>query len=240
MEARWHSEVGKPDEWTPAMEQAMRDLQRAMALTGEKFATLGKKPKQKTEQPTPTKGEIMDLALITEEQLTKDEEVLSRTPELQAAYDALGQQKKIIDVAKMIHDGGYGRKSYKGWDYSVPRIALARAHWGHSFLTNRNPRFSSSGRRHADRIKLEMPSIHFEMRTNNFFSVKARVPVVPKEIDFRRDDLIAYEAEWVGDKVKAPRPADPAILRPLQGRIYEVVAVWDLTELEQAILAERL
>lgn len=45
---------------------------------------------------------------------------------------------------------------------------------------------------------------------------------------------ILWEAEW-----QAVPPKDPALLRHLGGDLYAVVAVWDLTELERAVLGGR-
>lgn len=44
-----------------------------------------------------------------------------------------------------------------------------------------------------------------------------------------------FEAEW-----RPEPPKDPALLRHIGGDLYSVVAVWDLTELERAVLAGRL
>ena len=48
---------------------------------------------------------------------------------------------------------------------------------------------------------------------------------------------ILWEAEW-GQETVVP-PGDPALLRHLSGDLYAVLAVWDLTELERAVLAGR-
>jgi len=45
---------------------------------------------------------------------------------------------------------------------------------------------------------------------------------------------VLWEAEW-----ERVAPADPALLKHIGGDLYAVLAVWDLTELERAVLAGR-
>jgi hypothetical protein len=47
---------------------------------------------------------------------------------------------------------------------------------------------------------------------------------------------VLWEADW---KVHPVPPGDPALLKHIGGDLYAVVAVWDLTPLEQAVLAAR-
>ena len=43
--------------------------------------------------------------------------------------------------------------------------------------------------------------------------------------------FILWEADW-----QRRAPVDPALLRPVGGDLYVVVATWDLTDLERAVL----
>ena len=62
--------------------------------------------------------------------------------------------------------------------------------------------------------------------------VEARVPIIPPE--YRRSNLAAYrilfEAAW------GTVTEDPLLLEPLGGALYRVIAHWDLTVIEQAVL----
>jgi hypothetical protein len=49
--------------------------------------------------------------------------------------------------------------------------------------------------------------------------------------------FVLWEAEWELDRTVPP--GDPALLRHLGGTLYEVLAKWDLTPVEQAVLAGR-
>jgi hypothetical protein len=66
----------------------------------------------------------------------------------------------------------------------------------------------------------------------------ALVPLVPAALRPKvalEHFAILWEAVWT-----AVAPRDPMLLKPLGGPFYAVVAVWDLTELERAILRGRL
>jgi hypothetical protein len=52
-----------------------------------------------------------------------------------------------------------------------------------------------------------------------------------------RNYHILWEAEW--HPVAPPAPRDPALLRRIAGDVFAVVAVWELTELERAVLGAR-
>ena len=63
---------------------------------------------------------------------------------------------------------------------------------------------------------------------------RARVPMIPPRL--RADRALAnyhilWEAEWINP------PRDPLLLRHLGKFFYAVLATWDLTPLEQAVLA---
>ncbi len=51
--------------------------------------------------------------------------------------------------------------------------------------------------------------------------------------------LDRYHILWEADWQRAPQPRDPALLRHIGGDLWSVLAVWDLTPLEAAVLAGR-
>jgi len=70
-------------------------------------------------------------------------------------------------------------------------------------------------------------------------SRRAIVPMIPLDVrparlDVRRH-LILWEAHWTSEP-----PVDPMLLRPLAGDLYAVIAAWDLTAIERAVIAGRL
>ena len=63
------------------------------------------------------------------------------------------------------------------------------------------------------------------------------VPIVPPQLR-PHWGLHNYHILWEADWQKVP-PRDPALLERIGGDLYAVLAVWDLTELERAVLAMR-
>lgn len=66
----------------------------------------------------------------------------------------------------------------------------------------------------------------------------AVVPIVPPHLH-PRAALANYHTLWDAVWTPAP-PKDPLLLRHLAGQLYAIVAHWDLTPLEQAVLRGRL
>jgi hypothetical protein len=67
--------------------------------------------------------------------------------------------------------------------------------------------------------------------------LKAMAPVIPPALrpaHHLRNYHLLWEAEW--SRIPRP-PGDPALLKHVAGDLYAVLAVWDLTPLEQAVLA---
>jgi hypothetical protein len=66
----------------------------------------------------------------------------------------------------------------------------------------------------------------------------ALVPIVPPNLN-PRGALGNYHILWDAVWVAAP-PKDPMLLRHLAGSLYAIVAHWDLTALEMAVMRGRL
>lgn len=205
----------------------------------------------------------MELKLLDPDvELAKiDKKMVKGNKALERAYKALSARKKVVDIAEVIEAGGYTEEEYivnqgigsAQWTTqptilkatkSVPRLALARINWTHTRIDATNRFFSRVGRNQPDYIKLNLKSqIPVEEFTplgrREHFAVSV-VPRVPQTLKPKRDDLVLYEAEWKWDSETTQVPLDPALLRPIGGRLYEVVDVWDTTELEEAVLAEKL
>lgn len=63
------------------------------------------------------------------------------------------------------------------------------------------------------------------------------MPTIPPKLRPKRGQLglyhLLFEAEWGLDP---DPPVDPALVRHLGGDLYAVLAVWDLTDVERAVL----
>ena len=66
----------------------------------------------------------------------------------------------------------------------------------------------------------------------------AMIPLVPPDVlPSRGCDLSKHYIPWEVESWDYVPPVDPMLLRPIGGDLYAVVAQWDLTELERAIIA---
>lgn len=69
-------------------------------------------------------------------------------------------------------------------------------------------------------------------------SAQALVPMVPPALHPARH-LRNYHIIWDAVWIKEP-PRDPLLVKHLAGFLYAIVAAWDLTPLEQAVMRGRL
>ena len=173
----------------------------------------------------------------------------SRTlPELKRGYEALAAGTPVSFLRQTIGEAGWD-------DHGRPRLAIARS-------DRQRVRVEISGRdrrgtivyrtdHHAvekewslgsgpppgSTLRRSVPRRFFaETRSPMSHPAVAVVPLVPPDAIERagypslRRCFTLWEAEW------EDVPADPALLRHLGGDLYAVLAVWDLTELERAVL----
>jgi hypothetical protein len=152
--------------------------------------------------------------------------------QIMRGYKALSQGKQLIHLRDTIRAGGLGKDGR-------PRLAIMRADQRWCFYHKRwddGFSFSCDGdewrHRHATRIRFDSDVLACTGK-----DAKALVPIIPPGL---RPTIalsnfhILWEAEW-----QAVPPKDPALLRHLGGDLYAVVAIWDLTELERAVLGGR-
>jgi len=64
-------------------------------------------------------------------------------------------------------------------------------------------------------------------------------PIIPPALR-PKHDLANYKTLWEVEAWSAEPPKDPMLLKPLGGMLYAVLATWDLTEMERAVLRGRV
>jgi hypothetical protein len=64
------------------------------------------------------------------------------------------------------------------------------------------------------------------------------VPIVPPQLR-PKHKIENYHTLWEVESWTLVPPRDPMLLRHLGGYLYAVLAVWDLTDLERAVLGTR-
>lgn len=158
--------------------------------------------------------------------------------QIMRAYRAAAKGTPLIKLSEAIELGGFDR-------LGRPMLAIARAdaqwcwldRWRNRLtFRGKNPR--ARGRTPQGlREELTIPSWP-EHNSGVWISLAARamVPVIPAHLR-PAHGLHNYHILWEADWQAVPK--DPALLKHLGGDLYAVLAVWDLTEIERAVLAGR-
>lgn len=179
--------------------------------------------------------------------------------QIMRGYRELARGRQLISMPETIRAGGFearrvgGRGRMPGTVF-LPRLALCRAdaRWCHTdgidsdgavrFAADAEARFTD---RRAWRKHRFMPDGTFDPEqvspedghNRAWGDWRAMVPKVPPALrptTAMRSFHILWEAEWS----RVP-PTDPALLKHIGGDLYAVLAIWDLTELERAVLGGR-
>ena len=160
---------------------------------------------------------------------------------LMKAYRALGRGVKVIDLVQVMQAANVD-------DRGRPRLAIARADqtvvrfWhGWSGAARFDKPTAGHRGRSATRVKLPertfmTPADKPALVLSQVSAANAMVPTIPplhRPKDSLENYWLLWEAEWTQP------PVDPALLKHLGLNLYAVLAVWNLTALEQAILRGR-
>lgn len=168
--------------------------------------------------------------------------------ELMRGYKALKQGKQLIRLTETIRAGGVDEQGR-------PRLTIARAdetfsrferqrdgslilttgpRWGIQFVRSADRRFAFP----AGTTPNTIPDDGLPFDDGSRWI--ADMPIIPPRLrppHALTGYHILWEAEWRRDTTRAPR--DPALLKRIGGDLFAVLAVWDLTDLERAVLEMR-
>jgi hypothetical protein len=167
--------------------------------------------------------------------------------ELKDAYRQLSRGHGVIDVFKAFRSAGLG-------DDGEPRLALCPANWTQCYF-HKQDGGGGAIRESAYQWSRKKPVIEFG---SEFFCVEwpkqksswggmeiirqnisCRVPIVPAHL-LPKTDLGNFHILWEVDKWNPEPPKDPILLKRISLNMFAVVAKWDLTELERAVIAGRV
>jgi hypothetical protein len=176
--------------------------------------------------------------------------------QIMRGYRALARGQQVINLREVLRDGGC-------FDDGLPRLAVAQSDSEWVWLARRRDgavTFLPAARIHHNRKRgvtalppgtlptcLELghsrdPRGWCDGPHDGWWSSRRRamVPIVPPALR----PVHSLESYWtlfeVPQWLVAPRPpGDPALLKHIGGELYAVIAIWDLTPLEQAVLAGR-
>lgn len=157
--------------------------------------------------------------------------------EIAAIYKHIAQGKTVIRALESIRAAGVDEKG-------LPKLAIARAdvalcYW-HSrssgecqFNDSRRMNYQNKIALKSRTIQINWPGVVQQRDVH-----EAQVPLIPVHLRPKRgleNYHILWEAEWT-----KRYPVDPYLLRRFGGDAWLVVAAWDLTDVERAVMSSRL
>lgn len=154
---------------------------------------------------------------------------------LMRGYRALANGQTLIDVGQAISGAGVNERGQ-------PRLAICRADATHCLaeITSRGAVRFYMDENYRWARTLKARKVIFPNGTYKDVKEwhgKAVVPSIPPrlrpKVEYSKLHIL-WEAEWEAV------PTDPMLLRHLDGSLYVVLAVWDLTALERAVLKRAL
>jgi hypothetical protein len=150
--------------------------------------------------------------------------------QIMTAYREIARGKMVVMAIESIRQAGR-------FDSGLPKLALARADLrqvhcfaGYEYVQFSKPSRWNSGTTTAYWKVDRMP------RANETVAGNATVPLIPLNLR-PKFDLKNYHILFEADWVKAP--VDPLLLRRLKGDLWLVLAAWELTAVERAVLEQR-
>lgn len=172
----------------------------------------------------------------------RDYEAIDRA--IMRGYKEIAKGHSLIRLSEAIRAGGVEEITWRDWNNNVrtgtfPRLAVCRAdarqvhcvgvHRDGTVIYHADNQWA---RARKDIVRLD--GVFDEPEANVTRGHRAIVPTIPPPFrpQFKLSGYhILWEAEW-----DLSAPEDPALLKHLGGDLYAVLAVWELTELEQAVL----
>jgi hypothetical protein len=148
-------------------------------------------------------------------------------------YKALAKGQEVIDLFDVLSAAGRDEEGR-------PHLAICRAHATRVFVKvdrDGSGRFSleQSPNWRASWSVVRFPTGTFN-RSDQWVNASAVVPIVPPQ--YRpKFKLSNYHILWEADWKRVP--VDPILLKHLSRSLYAVLASWDLTEIERAVLRGR-
>lgn len=165
--------------------------------------------------------------------------------DMKAIYNQMKSGRKVVDIHEVFRRGGLTIEGY-------PRLAIARADIkkvycyyrrnGRVTFYNTLPYWSNK----VSSSDVDIPGVYPALNENQikdkwreYLRLEAPLPAIPASIKPSRN-LQAYHILWEVDKWEPIPPRDPYLLRRLSPNMFVVVAGWELTELERAVMKGRV
>lgn len=156
--------------------------------------------------------------------------------EIAAIYKRIAQGKTVIRALESIRNAGVDENG-------LPKLAICRADMTLCYYKTRRDEVQfGEGRwwNHQNKIARNSKTVPMDWPGTKELdgTYQATVPLIPVHLRPRRglaNYHILWEAEWT-----KRYPVDPYLLRRFGGDAWLVVAAWDLTDVERAVMSSRV
>ncbi|MHA2052715.1 MAG: hypothetical protein ACW99F_03860 [Candidatus Hodarchaeales archaeon] len=172
--------------------------------------------------------------------------------DLKRAYGHMQHGGKVIDIFKAFKDAGENENGN-------PKIAIVRADGKKCYCTklrdgaavfshdtggiwNRRAQGSSVARKSYNEIQVPENTFSWDHIPWNKRVLSTIAPIIPPVIMIEqvRYNLKNYHILFEVDAWKLEPPVDPILLKQINGSLFAVLATWDLTNIERAIIKQHI
>jgi hypothetical protein len=158
----------------------------------------------------------------------KEDEALMR------GYKALMRGNRVLDIRRVMQLTGLRPDGF-------PKLAVCRSHIAKcrvQVFSSGAASFDDDTWRPSKRNEVKLQEDTFPRTQNYRRNATTLVPIVPPHLR-PKHNIANYHTLWEVEEWKLVPPRDPMLLKHLGGYLYAVLAVWDLTDLERAVLGTR-
>lgn len=169
--------------------------------------------------------------------------------QLEAAYRSVARGMRLLNISEVFTNCPLD-------DKGRPRLALMRADQRQVELSGRDKRWSDAGasflfastdthgrynrRSGARDLNLRVMTQREPFWNDRGYSLVPLVPPEHRKSHSLNSHFILWEVEqWSDVAIRSIPERDPYLLRRIGGDLYAIVAEWDLTDIERAVMAGR-
>jgi hypothetical protein len=159
---------------------------------------------------------------------------------LMTAYKQLAKGRAVLDVGAAMRSAGLREDGYPRLAICAAHLSRCYCHMGYSGEVTFSGSWTQRWRERSPKAeRVELPVATFATpASKRGETVSTLVPIIPPALR-PKFKLEGFHMLWEVESWTLEPPRDPLLLRHLGGQLYAVLAVWDLTPLERAVLGGR-